>query len=137
MGFENITNVRGRCMMKDYKYYIDKYLDLLFQTCTKPEDYGKISIRKHNKAIVRLNALQEEICKDNDLAEKIFFELLRNHDITVLLNATACCIHFNLHIEEAVKTLEFIIISGDRWNAEWAERTLKIWRGEIGPDDPG
>ena len=122
--------------MKNYKEYINKYLNLHSQTCSKPEDYDRISVAKHNKAIVKLNAFQDEICKDQDLAEKVFSELLQNEDITVLLGAAACCVNHNILIEDAEKTLEWIVQTGDYWITGIAERVLGVWCGEIDPDKP-
>ena len=81
-------------------------------------------------------ALENELSKDIELAEKVYAELLENDDMYTKLCAAAACLHLNLHIEKSVKILENIVMTGDSMSAISADRNLKIWRGEIGPNDP-
>ena len=81
--------------------------------------------------------LDDELYKDIDLAEKVYAELLEIEDMYIQLTVAARCLNLNLHVESAMKTLEFICVKGEKMHSMYAERTLKIWRGEIGPNDSG
>jgi len=121
--------------MKDK--YVEKIIELWSKLCQKPDDYTKAKVKINNLAIDELIPLIEELTKDHDLSEKVFEELLENNDPFIRQNAASHCLSLNLHIEKSVKTLKGFLKHGKPWEAMGAERSLKIWRGEIGPNDPG
>ena len=117
--------------------YVAKYINLCSKLCTKPDDYTKSKITKHNKAMRELIALDDELHKDIPLAEKVYAKLLENKNTHVQLISAARCLNTNLNIDSAVKILEFIRKKGDRMDSMDAERALRVWRGEIKTDEPG
>ncbi|MCL2405531.1 MAG: hypothetical protein FWC92_08295 [Defluviitaleaceae bacterium] len=125
-------------MMSDYQKYIDKYIDLLSQTCYRAEDYGKdskISTRQHNNAMRKLITLRDVIDADHTLAEKVYSNLLKNDSMRVRHNAASACLNLNINVKESEEILEHISKTGHAMAAIGARRILKRWRGEIGPDD--
>jgi len=116
--------------------YIKKYISLRSKVCVKPEDYTKSKIKTHNKAVLELISLVNEIRKNNDLSEEVFSVLLDNEDIYIQQSAATDCLNLNLHVIKAIEILERVKKKGDRMAAMGAERTLKVWRGEIKSDKP-
>jgi len=57
-------------------------------------------------------------------------------DFKVQFYAAAHCLELNINTARAEEVLENIIKAGERCAVMDAERNLKIWRGEINPDDP-
>ena len=127
-------------MMKNYKEYVEKLLALYDKMCLYADDYSdKKKLKTHNKAVIQSNKLENEILKDQDLAEKVFLALMQNESIGVQLSAAACCVYKNgvPALEKmAEETLERIVKSGVRGCSVMATRTLGVWRGEIDPDKP-
>ena len=118
--------------------YVKKYIELYAKLCKNPDDYAdKSKIRKNNKAARALYVLDSELRKDIVLMEKVYSDLLENEDKCIRQSTASGCLAANLHIKRSVEILEHIARSNDRWEAMPAERTLKIWRGEIDPNDPG
>ena len=127
----------GERMIGDYNQYVDQYIRLISMTCLKPEDYTKDKVKTNNKVMPKLKALCDEIDTDIELAGKVYSKLMHNEDRAIQLRAAGVCLKLNLHIEKAVEILERLTKTGNPWYSMPAERALKIWRGEIGPDDPG
>ena len=121
-------------MMKDYKEYVDKFIELHSKTCRKVEDYGnesKISTRMHNIAMRKLNALYAEIDQNLDIAAKVYSELLLNENIDIQQSAAASCLHLNIYTTEAEATLERIIKTGHVMASRGSETILQNWRDKI------
>ena len=138
MGFENITNVRGGCMMKDYKYYVGEFLKTLSKMCLSPDDYEnpKLTTKVHNRAVDQYRIIKAVLEENHELAEKVYSELMEINDVKVQFYAAAHCLELNINTARAEEILENIERTGEKWAVMFAERNLKIWRGEINPDDP-
>ena len=121
-------------MMKEE--YVEKYISLCSMLCKSPDDYNKNKVNNHNKAIRKLITLREELSKNDILSYKVYSILLENADIYIRQSAATECLNLNIHIEKSEQLLEYIIQKGERMASMGAERTLKIWRGEIKPTDP-
>jgi len=117
--------------------YIEEIIHLSSQLCQKPDDYTKEKVKVHNKAARKLTALENTLDNDLEMAGEVYAELLDNEDTYIKQRSAAACLHLNLHIKKSVKILEYLRKHGERWETMGAERQLKIWRGEIGPNDPG
>ena len=117
--------------------YIEKIIQLSSQLCQKPDDYTKNKVKEHNKAARKLTVLENALANDIEMAKEVFGELLESENMFIKQNAATHCLELSLHIKKSVKILEHICKKGEVWNAMGAERQLKIWRGEIEPDDPG
>ena len=139
MGFKSLKIFWGASMTKNCKYYVDKYLKTLSKICFSPSDYSdpKFSTRVHNRAIDQFNLLEVVIEENLELANEVYSELMEINDIKVKFYASAYCLKLNINVERAEEILEHIRKTGEKWIALYAERNLKIWRGEIDPDDPG
>ena len=135
MGPENIKVSWGGCM--NYDDFFNKYVSLLGKIYKRESDYLEIKTRVHNRAMRQLIALEEELSRNIPMAEKLYFELMKNEDEYIQWHASASCLSLGILVEESLKILDDIIANGDRWMLWHAERTLKIWRGEIRPDQPG
>jgi len=116
--------------------YIAKYIDSFSKLCKKPEDYTRCKVKSHNRAMRELIALEDELSQDVELTEEVFSALLENEDSYIQQNIAGRCLSLNLHIKKSVEILERTSENGDRMSAMGAERTLKIWRGELKPDAP-
>ena len=125
-------------MIKDYKYYVEKYIQYRSKMCQSPDDYGIINTRVHNKAVDNLNSLIAEMLKDIDVTKKVYSILLENENSFIQQNSAGECLELTppIHVEKSIEILEHTIQYGEIWEIMGAERTLKIWRGEINPDDP-
>lgn len=117
-----------------YSEILNKYVSLLGKIRKSQDDYLKIKTSVHNKAMRQLITLDEELRTDIPMAERIYFTLMENEDEYIQWLAAARCLRLGILVEEALKILDDIIERGDRWMVWHAERTLKIWRGGITPD---
>jgi hypothetical protein len=115
--------------------YIEQYINLCSMLCKEPEDYTKSRVRGHNKAMRELIALDGELSGNAGLLEKAYFELLEDEDIYVQLTVAARCLNLGFHVDRAAEILEFIREKGDGLYCAYAERVLKVWRGEIRGDE--
>lgn len=75
------------------------------QTCSHDEYGDKKRVREHNKAITRLNMLQEQMNSMPDRSCEVVYELLNHEDSKVRLYAASHCLKYNLNMELAVFTL--------------------------------
>ena len=133
MGCLGVKKIWGENMTKEE--YIGKYINLNSKLFS-PDDLTDENLKQHNKASRAIYKLCDELKENIDLAEKVYSELLENEDIDIQQGAATNCLELNIHIKKSVKILEHISKKGDGWFAAGAKRTLKIWRGEIGPYDP-
>jgi hypothetical protein len=114
-------------------------IDELYSKLNKPSDKdysSKSKIAKSNKAARELHAIHTELRENIVFAEELLSVRLYHDDIHITQLAATYCLDFNLHAEEAVAILEYIVANGDYWSAVGAERRLKIWRGELDPMRP-
>ena len=125
-------------MIKDCEYYVDKFLKTLSKIRLWPSDYEnpKLTTRAHNRAVDQYNILEIIMKENHELAAKVYLELMEIKDFKVQFYAAANCLELNINTARAEKVLENIIKAGERCAVMFAERNLKIWRGEINPDDP-
>ena len=99
--------------------------------------HTKRRVKIHNDAVQQFKLLVDEITKDCDLCDSVLAELLQNDDMDIRHSAASLCLKFNIHIVKAEEILEHISKTGHRMASMGAKRALKIWRGEIRPDEPG
>ena len=125
-------------MIKDYTYYVEKYLKTLSKMRLAPSDYSdpKFSTREHNRAIDQFNLLEIELEKHRELADKVYSELMEINDIKVQFYAASYCLKLSIHIERAVEILEHMRKTNENWAVMLAEGTLKMWHGKIEPNNP-
>lgn len=116
--------------------YIEKIIYLSSLCAQRPEDYGKINIKIHNKAARKLTKLEDDLASDIEMAKEVYGELIESDNNFIKKNAAALCLELKIHTDKAVKVFKYFKKHGERWEAMGAERQLKIWRGEIGPNDP-
>lgn len=138
MGNLGVTIFWGENMNAKADSYAKEYIMLCSQLCKKAEDYTKIKVRKHNKAIDKLNQIREEMSKDQELTEEVYRILLGCEDSYVQKSAASDCLRLNIHVHTkiALKIIKKTIRHGDRMAAMGATRTLKIWKGKLDPNDP-
>jgi len=117
--------------------YIEKIIHFNSQLCQKPDDYTKEKVKGHNKAARKLFALENALANDIEMAGEVYRELMENEDKFTKSNAAVRCLQLKIHTDKALEIIEYRRKHGERWEAMGAERQLKIWRGEIGPNDPG
>ncbi|MBP3685778.1 MAG: hypothetical protein J6J21_01975 [Clostridia bacterium] len=123
-------------MSEKVEHYIERYRILSSRLCRTEDDYTEAKVAKHNRAMKELNRLIEEINSDRDIALKVYETLLESTDLQVQQMAATDCLIKNMHIDRSVEILKFISKHGDRMSAMGAQRRLKIWKGEIGENDP-
>ena len=123
-------------MNYNINYYVEKYVLYCSQLCRDEDDYTKEKVKKHNQAMKSLNKLKEEIGIDIQLKNSVYSMLLNNSDIYVQQSAATDCLNNDIHITESLKILKRISNSRDRMASMEAKRILRIWKGEISPDDP-
>lgn len=111
-----------------------KYVNLLDRIRKRQEDYLTIKTHVHNRAMRQIIELDAELSKDISSAKKIYFELLKSEDEYIQWFSAARCLKLGILVDKSLKILDDIIAHGDRWMVWHAERTLKIWRGEIQPN---
>lgn len=116
--------------------FIEKIVYLNSQFCKRPDDYTKERVKIHNKAAKKLNVIENALCNDIEMATLVYGELMDSEDNFTRSNAAAWSLELKINTEKAIKVLKNLKKHGDEWEAMGAERLLKIWRGEIGPDDP-
>ena len=135
MGHKSIEIFWGGRMKKEE--YIEKILYLNSQLCQKPDDYSKEKVKGHNNAARKLFALENVLANDIEMAKAVYRKLMESEDEFTKSNAAARCLQLKIYTDKALEIIEYRRKHGERWEAMGAERQLKIWRGEIGPDDPG
>lgn len=105
--------------------YYNLFIELSLKQCTKQDYADKQKVKRHNAAIRELALLESEM-KRNDCTE-ILGKLLRHEDDRVKINAASLCLQTGMLIEEAKKTLNYIIsFSTDSTISFCAEMVLKI-----------
>jgi len=117
--------------------YVEKIIYLNSQICQKPDDYTKEKVRKNNKAARKLTIIENALQNDIEIAMEVYKELLDNEDKFIKSNAAALCLQLKIHVDKSIEIFEYLEKYGESWEKIGAERQLKIWRGEIEPDDPG
>ncbi len=85
------------------------------------------------KELIKLN---KEISRDAELERQVFLDLIENEDEYVRQSAASRCLELGIEVKKAVKIIKSFRNSQNPMSASWAARTLKLWRGEIGPKDP-
>ena len=108
----------------------DKYIEQCMKLCTKPDDYTRANVKRHNKAMDTLAEYAAELAKTPELAQEVFSQLLTHESSSVRLSSAAKCLKYDLCVESAVEVL-MELESGKDMCAFSAEMTLKVWRGEI------
>jgi len=121
----------------DVQVIVDQYIRLCSQLCQKPSDYTKENVRKHNKAMRELLRLTDKIKRSPEIMGAVFSVLLNQSDAYVRQNAATTCLNMGIHTAKAVGILEQISKSKDRMAAMGAQRTLRIWKGELDANSPG
>ena len=135
MGHKSDEIFGGENMTKDE--YIERILHLNSQLCQKPDDYSKEKVKGHNKAARKLTALENILVNDIEMAGEVYGELMESEDKFIKSNAAVRCLQLKIHIDKAIEIFEYLSKHGESWEVMGAERQLKIWRGEISPNDPG
>ena len=120
----------------DKHEYIEKIIYLNSQLFKSPDDYTKEKVKEHNKAARKLAALERTLVNDMEMAREVYGELLNSKDNFTRSNAAAWCLQLKIHTDKAIKVFEYLKKHGKRWEVMGAERQLKIWSGEIGPNEP-
>ncbi len=126
-----------RCRHMTKFEYIDRINHLNARTLQKPSDYAKGNVKKHNKAMQSLIALEDKLKDDLVLAGEVYLELLESTNKLTQSNAAVRCLQLGIHTERALEILEYRRVNGEPWEKMGAERQLKLWRGEIKPHEPG
>ena len=117
--------------------YVEKIIYLNSHLCQKPDDYTKEKVAENNKSARKLTKLEKALTKDLEMAEKVYKELMESNNNFTKSNAAAWCLQLNINTDKAIEVFEYLRKYGERWEVMGAERQLKIWRGEIKPDEPG
>lgn len=117
--------------------YIERIIHLNSRLCQKPDDYTKEKVKENNKAARKLTALENALVNDIEMAREVYKELMESEDNFTKSNAAAWCLRLKINTDKAIKIFKYQRKHGEPWEVMGAERQLKIWRGKIGPDDPG
>lgn len=94
--------------MKDF---INSFVELSLQQCTKNDYADKLKVKKHNTASKKLKKLQDEM--KQSVSEDILHVLLNHEDDRVKVNAASFCLQSEILIDQAVFTLKRIIDVSD------------------------
>ena len=114
MGNLGFTTFWGENMNAKADSYAKEYIMLCSQLCKKAEDYTKIKVRKHNKAIDKLNQIREEMSKDQELTEEVYRILLGCEDSYVQQSAASDCLRLNIHVHTKI-ALKIIKKNNSTW----------------------
>ncbi len=115
---------------------VGRYVELCATLCKAPEDYTPANVKRHNRAVKECIKLEEELGRDAALERDVYLALIENEDDYVRQSAAARCLELGIETKKAVKIIKSFRKSQNPMSASWAERTLKLWRGKIGPNDP-
>jgi septation ring formation regulator EzrA len=108
---------------------IEKYKERYMELCSLLDEYSKTGVKKHNKAMKELAKLFSEVSNNQEIAEKLYSELMDSDDERVKSIAAAHSLGMNINLTKAQKTLKEISQKSNeplsRFNAEM---TLKTWK---------
>lgn len=88
------------------KNYYQMIVDLSSQKCGKDDYSNKQKVKKHNKAMTKLNSLDKEL--NNVEGETVLLQLLHHKSEQVVLSSAMLCLKLNFHVEEAKKRIAFV-----------------------------
>ncbi len=115
---------------------VGRYVELCADLCKAPEDYTPTRVKQHNRTMKEIIKLDEELGHDAELAGQVYLDLMEHEDDYVRQSAATRCLELGIETKKAVKIIKSFRRSRNPMSAGWAERTLKLWRGKIGPNDP-
>jgi len=105
--------------------YIKKYIEL----CLMLDEYNKLGVKRHNKAMKELSKLYYQLNEDKKMAEEILDKLLNFEDERIKATAAAHCLGLNINLSKAEKTLKNISQKSKEPLARFnAEMTLTTWK---------
>ena len=89
--------------MKDYYNVI---VELSSKLCYK-DDYGvKKKVKEHNKAMTKLNRLDQEM--NNPEGKQVLLELLYHTNDQVILSAAMLCLKLKFNLSDAKKRIAYV-----------------------------
>lgn len=87
------------------KEYIEKYKEI----CSHCDRYAnQINVKIHNRAVAKLDKMNESIKDNLQFAKKVYYELLNDEDEIVRRVAATYCLHDGIHIDEAIDILTYL-----------------------------
>ena len=103
----------------------DQFIDL----CLKCDEYTKVGVKRHNRAVKELSALYHKIEADKNFAGELYDSLLDHHDERVRSTAAAHSLGMNVNISKAESVLRDIAAnSSNPFSRFNAEMTLQTWK---------
>jgi hypothetical protein len=105
--------------------FIKKYVKL----CSMLDDYNKLGVKRHNRAMNELSKLYYQLNDDKVMAEEILITLLDFEDERIKATAAAHCLGLSINLAKAEKTLKNISQKSKEPLARFsAEMILKTWK---------
>lgn len=111
--------------------YEKKYIDLSKDLCKSIDDYTRRKVKRNNKAAHEIYDLVCDMCKEPEIAEKVFDSLLEAEDINIRSVAAGQCLKYGFHVKRAKRMLKKFCKSENKLVAFEAELTLKVWQGKV------
>lgn len=85
--------------------FISKFKEL----CKDCDRYtNRTNVKIHNKAIAKLDKMDESVRDNPQLTKKVYYELLHDEDEVVRRVAATHCLHEGIYIDEAIDILEYL-----------------------------
>ena len=104
------------------KNYYDTFVGFCLQLCTKHDYKSALKVKRHNRALTKIDKLIEEI--NNADCSKVFGELLNHDNENVKLGAASACLQSNIFVDKAVDTLKKLSETTEDWSISFSAKMV-------------
>ncbi len=107
------------------KEYIEKYKEI----CSHCDRYtNQINVKIHNRAVAKLDKMNESIKDNLQFAKKVYYELLHDEDEVVRRMGADDCLHAGVFVDEAIAVLKELSDNAEKIMTKVAASgTLFMW----------